>query len=93
MNTPKKKTAVELIRDWFMSKNVLEPEHILMSMDLHNLMLHFRFGNRMINEASATAEQLQMVGATREAKEVEEDIFIIRVNLNKVKKAYDLAMN
>lgn len=92
MNTPNK-TAIELLRDWYMTKNIVHPEHILMSMDLHNLMLQFRFGNRMINEAMATAEQLQMVGALREAKEVEEDIFIIRVNLNKVKTAYDLAMN
>lgn len=93
MNTPNKKTAVEKLRDWFMSKNELNSEHILVSMDLHNLMLQFRFGNRMINEAQAEANQLEMVGAMSEAREVEQDIFIIRVNLNKVKGAYDLAMN
>lgn len=92
MEAPKK-TVVELMREWYMTKNIVHPEHILMSMDLHNLMLHFRFGNRMINEAQAEANQLEMIGATREAREIEEDIFIIRVNLNKVKKAYDLAMN
>ena len=87
------KTLADKLRNWFLTENVLHAEHILMSMDLANLMLKYRFGNRLINEASAEADQLRMVGAEREARQVEQDIFVARVNLNKVHDAYKLAMN
>lgn len=93
MNNPNAKTLADKLRNWFLTPNELNAEHIFVNMDLGNIMLQFRFGNRLINEAIAEAEQLRMIGAEKESREVEEDIFIARVNLNKMQDAYKLAMN
>lgn len=93
MNNPNAKALADRLRNWFLTENILHPEHILANMDTMAIMIKFRFGNRLINEASAEADQLRMIGATQEALLVEQDIFVARVNLNKVHKAYQLAMN
>jgi hypothetical protein len=93
MNNSNETPLAQALRNWYMTPNDVHPEHILVNLDLINIMAKFRFGNRMINEAQAMVNELEMHGELTEAKVIDNDIFIIRVNLNKVKKAYDLAMN
>jgi hypothetical protein len=94
MNTSNNSTILaNKLRNWFMSSNDLQPKHLLNELTLVNLMVQFRFGTRMINEALEVINQLKMVGNTSEALDIELDIAIIKVNLNNVKRVYNLRMN
>lgn len=95
MNNPNSNTnnLVEKLRQWFLTPNEIHPETLLANLDLMNITQKFNFGNRMINEALEMQHELEMVGATSEVRDIEQDVFIMRVNLNKVRKAYNLAMN
>ncbi|MES2515935.1 MAG: hypothetical protein V4580_17410 [Bacteroidota bacterium] len=74
----------------FLTENEDTPEDIFVYSNIFDLMLAKRYGSRMITEAAQQAEKLE---GTSEAKDIEKDIFVIRVNLNKINKAYNLAMN
>ena len=84
---------VQVLRDFYMNKGEELSEDLFVNSNTMGLMKSFQFGSRMINEASEMVEELTKVGELTEAKEIEGDIFIIRVNLNKVRGALNLTMN
>ena len=88
-------STAQSARDFFTLKNELTSEHILVEMDIKNMMILRKFGHRMLIEAQNNNDELMIHGNASQMVRmaIQKDMDVISTNLNKLEVAYKLAMN